>query len=117
MRISATVVALLALVAARGFAAEEGKGDSPAARRGRIEALDREFAKSCALVRTWLRTDEDGEPLNNGDGSLQGDDTRYSFGAFPYLGEITAAIIVTAICCPLLVSLLHRFCSTQGRKG
>ncbi|MCR5752419.1 MAG: 2-keto-3-deoxygluconate permease [Kiritimatiellae bacterium] len=31
--------------------------------------------------------------------------------------QITAAIIVTAICCPLLVSLLHRFCSTQGRKG
>ena len=66
MRISATVVALLALVAARGFAAEEGKGDSPAARRGRIEALDREFAKSCALVRTWLRTDEDGEPPDFG---------------------------------------------------
>ncbi|MBR3640775.1 MAG: hypothetical protein IKN53_01945, partial [Oscillibacter sp.] len=40
-------------------------------------------------------TDEDGEPLYE-DGSLQDDDTRYSYGAFPYLGEITAAIKVVS---------------------
>ena len=40
-------------------------------------------------------TDEDGEPLSS-EGALQDDDTRYSYGAFPYLGEITAAVKVVS---------------------
>ena len=32
------------------------------------------------------------EPKTDEDGNLLDDDTRYSFGAFPYIGEITAAV-------------------------
>ena len=40
-------------------------------------------------------TDEDGDPIYD-DGALQDDDTRYSYGAFPYLGEITSAIRIVS---------------------
>ena len=67
MKTTATALAaLLALAAVDGLAAEEGKVDSPSARRKRIATLDREFSNSCALVRTWLRSDEDGEPPDFG---------------------------------------------------
>ena len=34
------------------------------------------------------------EPISDEDGDLLGDDTRASFGSFPYIGEITAAVKV-----------------------
>ena len=36
------------------------------------------------------------EPKTDEDGNLLEDDTRYSFGAFPYIGEITAAVKVVS---------------------
>ena len=57
------------------------------------QSFDLEFEDIAEMLQITPGTDEDGDPLYDS-GSLEDDDTRYSFGAFPYLGEITAAIHV-----------------------